>query len=249
MIVPVATLALGLANPAAAQAQDGWDMAVDPSRHLIAAGVQFDAGVGLTVQCEAGRLTLVLGGMPTTDDAIRGFVTTRGDGVSETTYWTTRSGSPLLTSDGARTVRFLRKGGSLTFASAPGEPRPSRMQIDLPTDPEGIDQVLTACGYPTEDPRDGIALVDEYLIRPPAVPMPESAFRKHGLFQVTISCLIADSRLSECRSDHEAPADPVIGAEVARSADGKPVRLTDAAAAEGRLLEIVVTSQGYGRDH
>jgi len=234
----VATAAFGLT---AAQADDGWDVAADPARNLVAAGAQFGGGVSFAVQCQAGQLTVALGGMPAADTAIRRFDVTRGDGASRLTWWSTHSGSPILTSTDVRAVRFLRAGGPVTFTSAAGEARPSRMQVELPTNPAGLDQVLTACGQPLEDPRDALVDVGDLLLEGPRLEI-HGDISGHAQVRVEVSCIIRDSKLADCQSDHETPAAPTVGRETARHANGYRVKVSDPVAAEGRIVEVVITS-------
>jgi len=231
---------------AAAQADDGWDVVADPARDRVAAGVQFGGGVSFAVQCQAGQLTVALGGMPTTDASIRHFDATRGGGASRLTWWNTHPGSPVLTSTDVRAVRFLRAGGNVTFASAAGEARPSRMQIELPTNPAGLDQVLTACGSPLVDPRDALTDVGDLLLEGPRVEI-FGDLSRYPAIRVEISCVVRGGKMADCQSDHETPSAPQVGRETARHANGYPLKLSDPAAAEGRIVEVVVTGSRIRR--
>jgi hypothetical protein len=232
-----AVAALGLAG---VQADDGWDVMSDPTRHLVAAGVQFDGGVSLAVQCEAGQLMLVLGGVPEADDAIRRFDAVRADGASQATYWTLPSGSQVLTSRDVRTIRFIRTGGRLTLASGPGEPRPTRVEMNLPTNPAGLDQVLGACGRPLSDPRDALEALGDLMLESPRLEIFGDLSRVRNV-RVEISCVVKAGKLADCQSDNETPTAPEIGRETARHANGYRMKLSDPVAAEGRVLDVVVT--------
>lgn len=229
-----------MATGAVAQDTDDWDFLVDPAKDLTVAGVEFGGGVSLAVQCQGGALSMIVGGAPLSTAPIRAVSLTRDNEPSRRSYLNPIEGSSLWKSGDARAVRWLRRGGKITIASIPGQPHPMRMQIDLPGQSANVDRVLTACGYPLADSRDELADASGMLAARPRLEMPPFPHR-YTIVRVELSCIISNSRLTACQSDHETPSAPEVGAATARRANGARVTLNDGVNADGTLLEVVVT--------
>ena len=237
----------GLASASWSRVQEGddWDVTSAPDRDLVVATVQYASGAGIGIQCQGGKLKVVVVGMPTSTDEFRVFNATLANGDTRRTYWTGNAGP--MTTGSARLARFLKQGGKLTLTSLPDAPHPARAEFDLPAQTSGIDQVLSACGYPLSDPRDDLPQSDDLLSARPRLEMPPSAMNRHPIFEVELSCIIASGRLSQCQSDHQIPRDPVGGERTARAANGAATRLTDLAAAEGRVIDLIIVGQRIRR--
>lgn len=229
---------------AAAQTEtpdDDWDVATDPTQDLVIAGVEYASGAILAVECRAGALNAWISGLPT--NAVTGgrFTRSLADGRSVDSYWTlSTSGTQLTSASAARDARSFKSGGVLALVSTEHKGAPLSLRLDLPAQSAGVDRVLTACGRPLSDPRDALPDVSPLLSEWPRIPIAESASR-HAHIRVEISCIVSAGRLTACQSDNETPKDARVGAATARRANGHRLRLTDAAAAEGRLFELVVT--------
>lgn len=241
----------GSATGAAGQDTDDWDILADPERDLIVAGVQYAGGVSINVQCHAGWLNLIINGIPTSSEPFRVFSLTREDGLSRKVHFTPAPDGVHWKSEDARAVRFLKTSGKVSITSVAGDTNPVRLEVDLPTQSANLDRVLTGCGYPLTDPRDQIPDATAFLLAPPRPDMPASAmdsFPRHAsAVRVEISCIISQRRLSACQSDHETPSAPDVGTATARRANGTRVSLSDAAAAEGTNLDVVVTGSRVRR--
>lgn len=236
-------LAVGLSLvPWAAATQDAdWDFHVDPSQERTRAGVQFSGGALVAVQCDAGKLSILLGGLPTAQTPRRSVLITREDGLSRLSVISAIEGSNLSWTDDARLARFLRASGQTTIASTTGDSRPFRMEIGLPTQPSHVDAVLSSCRYPLSDDRDALPDVSHLLTEGPMIEIP-SIPRRYERIRVEVSCLVEAGRLSQCRSGHQTPSAPSIGAATARRANGQRVSLKPGtqAEAEGGVLDVVV---------
>lgn len=238
-----ALLSASPGSPAASgQITGDWDFVADPARNLTVASVDYSSGASLTVSCMAGALTTgirVLASVPSS--SVLRFDRQRNGGEVETSWWRGTPAGDALISLTARDARSLREGGSLTLVANPQPDPQLRIQLDLPSEHENLDRVLSECGIALVNPIDDALDASDLLVRVPRVEMPERAWRGHQTLQVEIDCLIANARLTACQSEHQTPADPAAGARVARTANGTRVRVTDAAAAEGRRLTLVVT--------
>ena len=228
------------------QPLNDWDYAEDSGRSLAIASVQYSNDVSLTVQCLAGELALGIGGLPGAASFPRRLERQRADGRVEDTYWRV-SGGTLTTTDSARYARSFRAGGELVLNADPEAGPPVRIRLDLPSQSDNLDRVLTACGTPLESPFDAALDVGELMTRGPSIEMPPSAMDRHNLIRVQVECLISGGRLTSCRSERQTPADPRAGAATARGANGERVGLRDVEAAEGRRVEIIVTGNRIRR--
>ena len=116
------------------------------------------------------------------------------------------------------------------------------MELALPTQPAGVDGVLSSCGFGLSDDRDDLPDISDLVTTWPPIQMPPFS-RNYTVVQVEITCLVSLGRLSGCRSERETPSAPEVGAATARRANGLRVgiRRGAEAEAEGGLLEFVVT--------
>lgn len=260
MRTAVAALLAALALPAAAVAQDvdGWDVQVDPARDLTVAGVQYAGGSALAVQCQQGVLRAVVLGLPVLADdgsRLRELEVGFDAAALEKKSWSRANDTAAVNLGAGATARLARrlKRGGVFIVRAPGDDgRPTRLEMPLPSDSSGVNQVLQACGVPVFEPRDDLAEANDLLVGPNWVPRPLMAgvpwAENVAGAEVEIGCLIAsEGRIADCRVESERPHDQGVGAEVL--ADTSRVRLNfgdNAAAAVGRVIFIKV-SGGTGR--
>lgn len=237
--VGLAVALCAFATPLAAQEAD-WDLSTAPAQELTLASLEFEGGALAAVQCQAGELNLILGGVPSSGAKTRSVLVTRADGQSRRMDLHAIEGSDLLRSSSARDVRFVGVGGDTTVASTEDEPRAFRMALDLPRHSANVNNVLTACGRALEDDRDALPDAEDLLTRLPSLEI-ASLPRFHPRIQLEISCIVSQGALTACRSDHESPSEPDVGARTARTANGVRLSLSDPAAAEGRVLDVVLT--------
>lgn len=231
---------LGTATTASAQDTDDWDFIADSAKNISIAGLQFSGGVSVNVQCSSDHLNLILGGLPNSVEPLRAISMTRENGAAQRSYLTLVPDSALWKSDDVRAVRFLRNSGKIIITSAVGDHHSMRMEIDLPAQSNNLDRVLTACGYPLNDPRDQLVDVVDLLVTRPVLDMPPFSTR-YTVVRVELSCIVSEGRLSACQSDHETPRAPEVGIASARRANGTRVSVTDVLAAEGRRFDVVLT--------
>jgi len=241
-----AALAAGGVLAQDAAAVNDWDYAEDAGQKLAVASVAYSGGVSLIVQCLDGEFTVGISGLPTFTTSIVRLERRRGDGRVEDTYWRP-SGEALITSPSWRYGRSLRAGGELDLKGDPEGAPPVRLALRLPSQSNNLDRVLTACGSPLTSPFDDALEVGDLMTEGPRIEMPPSALRRHNLISVYIDCLIADGRLTACRSERQRPVDARAGAAVAREADGTRVGLSDVEAANGRTVEVVITGNRIRR--
>lgn len=243
----IAAVVLGFAGPVTAQTTDDWDVSTDPGRGLTVASVEYSSGAILRVQCHAGQLDVGISGLRASPSDSRPYSRTLPDGGLIQSYWTGSSSTgTLLSAQPIRDARSFKAGGALKLAWGTDAHPPLSIDLDLPSQSTGIDQVLTACGRPLVDPRDRRMAVNDLMLEGPKLEISDKAAR-YGDIQVEISCVVTAGRLAECQSDHESPTAPEVGEDTARLADGYQLRLRDSVAAEGRLLDIVITGNRIRR--
>ncbi|MNK86413.1 hypothetical protein D3C87_1063240 [compost metagenome] len=222
------------------QPTDDWDFAVDPTRKLTVASVAYAEGSTLFAACLNDSLTVGVRGLPTPSVSTRWFERRFDDDRTEASFWeASDTGNALVSGASARVARSLRNGGKLVLNSAPDGEVPIHLAFDLPTQSANLDRVLAACGRPLESPLDIAPPLGNLLQQTPAI-RPLTSVR-YSSYQVELDCIVADGRLSACRSEHQRPADSALGIAIARDANGVSVKVSDPIAAEGRWVQILVT--------
>lgn len=208
---------------------DGWELQVDTGRKLIIAGVRYESGQAVLVQCRDGELNSTIVGLPTAEiviQAVNGLFFRRLETGSEqslgSAVWrSTSDGTRVSKLGDARWVRSLKTIDQLTVRTVPLSTGPAqRIVLDLPDDPSALDQVLTACGRLTTDPRDALRDVSELV----------KVDRNHqGLLRdtpmgvepwsVVFSCIVAPkARVRDCVIESEQPEGRGIGRRLLRNA-------------------------------
>lgn len=237
-----------VAQESSALADDGWDYSETNSIHL--ASVSYDGGRGIVVRCSRGNLAVVLMGLPHPHAS---KVETRGVGFSlngaapeQQTWLALPRQTELLSGRPAYAARSLRAGGSASFHIQNQGAPPLRFDLPLPTNGEAIDRVLDACDIPLHDSRDAIQefrdLAEGSGPRLWArVPRLENIPVTLRYDFVVVSCVTGDAgRLTDCRSEMQAPFGGDVGARVARVFETG--RLSPAAGIpEGQIIVVLLT--------
>lgn len=228
----LSALALALALPALAQDQDqdqDWEMMRDPAKKTVLAYIPLTTGLSIGVRCTNNALDAVIAGLPEASRAqkTRQMVMQFRDRDARPWTWNVTTNRAVAIADyPAPFARSLREGGRLqiTIPGGAGDGRALRHDLTLPPSQTAIDEVLTACGRPTVDPRD--ALLPEigeaglpsgvtWAVRP-RVRWPMNNPYIEGYAVVT--CLVdPDGGLNHCEIESEHPADGVFGEAVLRS--------------------------------
>lgn len=223
----LALLLLAAASPALAQdPTEDWDLTVNAEREATVATLDFGDNI-LGLRCQAGKLDLLLTGVPVSTGATRTATVSAGAISDETQLWTALPGQPVVgAAEPARLARQLRAGGALDVRLAPEDAadRPRRYQLTVPVSTASIDRVLTACGEPLDDPRDLIARSSEPITWS-AMPLPgfpeNAAARGIDRGWVVLSCVISSNwGLSDCRVEAESHENAGFGASALRGVGG-----------------------------
>lgn len=245
-----------LAAPAVAQepVQDptDWTLTRVDERKATVAAIDFTTGLGLVARCMDGVYDLIILGLP---EAPR-ETTTRELGVSvgedgdlRTTLWSVgETRSTAFSRVPAMVARQLAEGGKLQIVIPAAEDQPrTRYVMDMDPSSTALEQTLTDCGRPLEDPRDrevegngqdGLPGGINWVRPPrPRFPMPVDG-RSPTLGYVVMSCATqTDGRLTACVAESEQPAGYHLGESVRDSLDRARVRLAPDAIASGRTLD------------
>lgn len=257
-----AVACLGMATGASAQ-DDDWEFQQDAARGIAIAAARYDAGQMIVVQCRDNKLTAVLTGLPAADHPLN-LTATRADGrsVPQVLLSGGAPGAWRLSAPG-RDIRFMRGGGLYSIQTPAGSAPAVRAAYDLPTQSANLDRVLMACGWATTDDRDLLADADVSLHDPSdepsgrrRVPTQRGATSRAPRREVeiaslprpeipmenSVSCIVRDLHLRECRADHPASAQTRDVASQVRDLEGEQVYAlngTDAAANEGKVMHII----------
>lgn len=222
-MIAAATLvsALLVAAPAAVQDQDGWTL-TEASGALIASA-SYESGQSFVVRCRNKRLDVMMTGVPTeSGPQTRRLEWAAQGGEHQRQTWLNLADQPMIfASRPAHVARILRKGGmaSVRLPASSETAQAHRYDLPLPSDPDGLDQVLAACETRLDDPRDDLIEIDPPYERPGVFPdiwqrfaapqYPNSAMSA-GAGEVLFSCIVAEAgRLRDCRIEMENP--PRVG--------------------------------------
>lgn len=246
----VALLALWAAPAAAQEADRDWDMVRDPQARSVLAHTAFDTGLAITMRCVDGSYQAILSGLPAPAPNARTRVIgiSFGDDEIALRSWNVAVAETIAVGPTpARFARKLRKGGRLQIVipDGGGAGRNLRYDLTLPTSSSSIDETLTACGKPLEDPRD--ALLDDLgddgmpggftWARMPRPEFPSGSRYATGFAVVT--CITnPDGALSDCVVETEHPHDGGFGAATLRAT--RRARAQSVAAPDARLPAAMV---------
>ena len=214
--------------PVAAET-DGWDIETDAARKITLASIRYDSGAGLIVQCRDGELSTIILGLPATAAPVtpQNGVTTRRletgalNELAPVTWRAAPDGTSAMRSGDVRRIRDLKKGGRFIVRTVAVEGDPARaMVFDLPSDPSGVDQVLTACGRALSDPRDALRDVSAFVtVDQRHIGLDGGSLPASGDLAYEYSCIVAPGgRVRDCVIEFMRPASPEYEARLLRSA-------------------------------
>lgn len=243
---PVLALVWLAVSPNVAYAQDlsGWDFAQDPAREFSVASAGYDGGLSVSVQCLAGKLSLILTGVPALSEDRLTLEASRGEGRRRTlSFSRAPAGQWLAVNTPGRAARFLRGGGQLVMTTS-GTVPPVRIEADLPAVTDRLDQVIEACGYRIENLRDasadGTDLLDgtRWMSRL-NLSFPSRAPSRVRRGEAEITCIVdSRRRLTDCQVEHEWPLNMGFGPAAIRGAEGVRVAATDQDAIVGKVVSL-----------
>lgn len=219
-----AAAVLAVALPALAQdASQDWDLVRDADAKVVLAHTGYDNGLGITLRCVDGGYQAILSGLPSAGPRarVRPISIAFGDDSFRTRSWNVATTDTIAVGPTpAPFARVLRKGGrmQIVIPNGGGEGRNLRYDLTLPASSTSIDETLTACGKPLDDPRDAL-LEDLGETGLPGgfswarMPRPEypSGSRYATGFAVVTCVTNPDGALSDCVVETEHPRDGGFG--------------------------------------
>ncbi len=249
LIMPTASAAQSPA-PTFAPAQD-WVVTRLRERDTLIASASFDNGITIAARCSGKAFALILTGLPEVDrsETMRQLILLVGEDAEEHPYtWTVASDRTVAFSRApAILTRRLIEGGvfQVIVPGEPGGPR-TRYVMSLSPSESALQQALTHCDRPVENPRDATLIGDAKGLptgltweRMPVVEFPSASV--HGASNggsVTMSCLVGSGRrLCECICEDEFPAGFNLSQAVRRSLGAARIGQNEEARAAGIPLE------------
>lgn len=252
---PVIGVALALILPAVATAQDAaapavalpadWDMIRDARKKMVAAYVGLNSGVSVVLRCSNGVYDALLSGLPEAKDETRELRLSYDDHSHAETWNVATNRGVALSPMPAPFARKLRKGGlvSIVVPEGGGPGLNLRHNLHLPPSSAAVDETLTACGRPLEDPRDadlpdpgagGLSAGVNWAEAPrPRYPFP--ALYTGGF--AMLSCMAQpDGRLDACIVESEFPVDGRFGESALRGTRDARLRSSDGSPITPRLI-------------
>lgn len=208
-----------VALPAFAQdsAEADWEVIRDPAKKSVVTYIPVTSGLLLGVRCVDGAFDAIIGGLPTYPQGrpTRPLHLAFGDEPLHETNWSVTTDRTVAISDyPAAFARSVRKGGPLKIMipGGAGDGRNLRHDLVLPASSAAIEETLTACNRPLEDPRDALLPDIEDRGLPAGLnwaraPRPTYPRTNYASGYAVISCVVApDGRLNQCQVESEQPA-------------------------------------------
>lgn len=250
---PLLALALcALALPALAQdAAADWDLVREGQD--VSAVMAFDPGLTFIARCMDRRLDLLIAGLPSAPDGAgsRRIRLAWGEAPAAETNWIVgRDRTVAASYTPAWLTRSLRAGGELRLTAGHTPDAPGT-QYRYAIDPSAsaINEVLTACATPLDDPRDAqmAAAIDpatpeslDWIQRPlPEYPgSAEARGIRNG--EALLTCFIEpDGSFSECRVESESRSGVGFGTSAVRSMREARVAPASARPPSGQAKRLV----------
>lgn len=250
MRIPIVLALLGVAASALAQdAGEDWELIRLPQERSTFAFLPTTAGLTIAFRCIDGSYAAVIAGLPEArrNDRTRVLLMTRDGHPPSPTVWNVTTDRTVAIADyPAATARGFRRGGRFDIIVPGGAEggRNLRYSLELPASAAAIDETLTACDRPLDDPRDD--LLPE--IGPGGLPVgvvwaerPEPRYpRTHYSegYAITTCLMRADGGLDQCQIESEFPLDGGFGRASLRAVGD--ARLSSPNETEGAYLPRVI---------
>lgn len=211
-------------------AEDDWEVIRQPERKTVFAFIPTSTGLTIGFRCVDGAYGAIIAGLPEAprNARIRTLQFKDEDGETRSTTWSVTTDRTVALADyPASLARSMRDGGpvSITIPGGGGEGRNLRHELTLPASSVAIDETLTACDRPTEDPRD--ALLPEIAENglPDGVtwaraPRPTYPSTNYAEGFAVVTCVVQpDGAVDQCQVESEHPDDGRFGRNALRATD------------------------------
>lgn len=230
VLIPLVLIAACGSALAQDVAEDDWEIVRQPESETVLAYVELSTGLSIGFRCVDGVYAALIAGLPEAprNARIRTLQISDKEGELHSSVWSVTTDRTAAIADyPASLARGLRDGGpvSIVIPGGGGEGRNLRHNLTLPRSSVAIDETLTACRRPTEDPRD--ALLPEITesglpdgvtwARAPRPTYPQTNYSEG--FAV-ITCVVQpDGAVAQCEVESEHPADGRFGRNALRATD------------------------------
>lgn len=252
--IALAILALTAAPAAAQEADDDWDVVVDPGQSQVTAVLAYEGGQGVVAVCRGGQLEAAVTGLPPAPEGVMRRLRVRvGGGAEEDLTWfNTTGGLNAFSPTPAGFIRSLRRGGVISVRAWDAGGAPHRLNMQLPGGHAGIDRVLAACGAPLEDARDDIPLyapdvgpdASMFIVEPDYATAADAAPSHAGQVAASVSCIVMEGgALGDCRVEASAGSARLGPAMIEALGPARVVLPDDPAEAIGRRVVLANSYQ------
>lgn len=227
-VLAILAIFVGADVARAQETPQDWDIARDSGRRLVTAAIPVTTGLGLVVRCSRGSYEALIMGLPPQEGDTRRLEIAFGEQDLHPETWNVSVDPTIAVSSlPAPFARQLRQGGQMQIRvpNATPDGRAMRHVLDLPPSASAIDETLTACDRPLEDPRD--ALIED--VGPGGLPAglvwaeaPRMSYPIGSRFTrafVVLSCLTTrEGELEQCVVEAEHPTGGYFGEAALRGA-------------------------------
>lgn len=208
---------------------DDWEVIRQPDKKTVFAFVPVSTGLTIGFRCVDGVYGAVIAGLPEVSrrTTIRTLTITVNDGEPDDSRWNVTTDRTVALADyPAPLAREMREGGAVSIVIPGGadDGRNLRHNLTLPASSAAIDETLSACGRPLEDPRDALlpdiaenGLPDGITwARPPRPVYPGTNYAEG---YAVLSCVVEpDGKPGQCEIESEFPVDGGFGRNALRAA-------------------------------
>ena len=226
--LPLALLA-GASAALAQDASDDWEIVREPENKTVFAFVPTTTGLTIAFRCVDGVYGAVIAGLPEAPRQARIRTLRIGpspDHLHDSVWSVTTERTVAMADYPASLARSLRDGGPVTVVvpGGGGEGRNLRHDLTLPASSAAIDETLTACGRPVEDPRDALLPEIEESGLPRGVtwarpPRPSYPSTNYSQGYAVVTCVVKpDGGVEQCQVESEFPVNGGFGRNALRAA-------------------------------
>lgn len=227
--VPVVALVAAAGAALAQDATDDWEVIRQPERNSVFAYIPTTTGLTIGFRCIDGAYGAIIAGLPeaTRNTRTRQISFVVGDHPHPMTFSVTTDRTVAIADYPASLARNMREGGDIGIVIVGGADggRNLRHNLEIPASSAAIDETLTACHRPLDDPRDDLLPLIAANGLPDGVnwsvpPRPTYPRTNYSEGFAVVSCAVQpDGAVAQCQIESEFPDDGGFGRNALRAMD------------------------------
>lgn len=227
--VPALALIAASGAALAQDATDDWEVIRQPERDSVFAYIPTTTGLTIGFRCINGVYGAIIAGLPeaTRNARTRQISFVVGDHPHPMTFSVTTDRTVAVADYPASLARNMREGGDIGIVIVGGAEggRNLRHNLEIPASSAAIDETLTACDRPLDDPRDDLlpAIGEGGLpagVNWSVAPRPTYPRTNYSEGFAVVSCAVQpNGSVAQCQIESEFPDDGGFGRNALRAMD------------------------------